>query len=63
MNDPTTTVIEAQVAERDQLRAEIERLRSLIDQACGELDDTGGEFARRRAAEIRDEVLGRSKPS
>ena len=51
--DPTTSAIEAQSAERDRARAECVRLRALVEQACGELDDTGGEFAMRRAAEIR----------
>ncbi len=46
-------------AEADQLRAEGVRLRALLEEACGELDDTGGPFAKRRAYEIRAEaVLG-----
>ena len=51
--DPTTAAIEAQNVERDRARAESAHLRALIEEACGELDDTGGEFATRRAAEIR----------
>lgn len=33
--------------------AERDRLRALVEEACGELDDTGGVFAAKRAAEIR----------
>lgn len=60
MMDPTTAAIADQIAERDRLRsevaqlaAEVVRLRSLVAEACCELDDTGGQFAARRAAEIR----------
>lgn len=36
---------EVTIADRD-------RLRALVEKACGELDDTGGEFAAQRAVEI-----------
>jgi hypothetical protein len=35
------------------MKAECARLRALVEEACGELDDTGGEFAAKRATEIR----------
>lgn len=35
---------------------ERERLRALVEEACGELDDTGGELAAQRATEIRREA-------
>ena len=39
----------AVVAERD-------RLRALLEEAIGELEDTGGDFARQRATEISEEA-------
>jgi hypothetical protein len=75
--DYTTLAIEAQTAERDRLRGEVDRLsralvdahtsvevltaerdrlRALVEEACGELEDTGGELAARRAAEIEAEL-------
>ena len=52
MLDPTTQALEDQIAGRQQLRAEIKRLRALVEGACAALDDTGNELARARATEI-----------
>lgn len=54
--DPTTLALEDQIAERQLLRDEVKRLRALVEEACGELDDTGGEFAKRAAAAIRGRI-------
>jgi hypothetical protein len=35
------------------LLSDRDRLRALVEEACGELSDTGGAFAAKRAAEIR----------
>ena len=43
-------------AESQEAKVQRDRLRALVEEACGELDDTGGEFARQRAEEISAEA-------
>ena len=42
--------------EVEVVKADRDHLRALVAEACGELDDTGGEFAAQRAIEIRREA-------
>ena len=50
------TVNECRQVLSEERPSEEARLRALVVEACGELEDTGGDFAKQRAAEILQEL-------